>query len=50
MVVNEEVNIEELKAKSLPSYEPTLELKPLPSSLKYALLDVQWAKPVIISS
>ena len=30
--------------------EPTLELKNLPSTLKYAFLDEEKAKPVIISS
>ena len=30
--------------------EPTLELKTLPSTLKYAFLDEEKAKPVIISS
>ena len=30
--------------------EPTLELKTLPSILKYAFLDEEKAKPVIISS
>ena len=36
MVVNEEVNLEELSLD-----KTTLELKPLPSSLKYAFLDTQ---------
>ena len=31
-------------------YEPTLELKTLPSTLKYAFLDEEKAKSVIISS
>ena len=30
--------------------KPTLELKTLPSTLKYAFLDEEKAKPVIISS
>ena len=36
--------------KDLPLDEPTEELKPLPSTLKYAFLDSQQVKPVIISS
>ena len=43
--INEEANFEEL-----PLDEPTLELKRLPYTIKYAFLDTQWAKPVIISS
>ena len=45
MMIDEEARYEEL-----PMDEPTLELKTLPSTLKYALLDEEKAKPVIISS
>ena len=45
MMIDEEANFEEL-----PMDEPTLELKTLPSTLKYAFLDTEKAKPVIISS
>ena len=45
MIINEEANF-----KKLPLDEPTLELKTLPFTLKYAFLHKQWAKPVIISS
>ena len=45
MIINEEAKFEEL-----PLDEPTLELKTLPSKLKYAFLDEEKAKPVIISS
>ena len=45
MTVNEGADFEEL-----PLDEPTGELKPLPSTLKYAFLDSQQVKPVIISS
>ena len=45
MTVNEGADFEEL-----PLDEPTMELKPLPSTLKYAFLDSQKVKPVIISS
>ena len=45
MRINEEARYEEL-----PMDEPTLELKTLPSTLKYAFLDDEKAKPVIISS
>ena len=41
---------EEADFKELPLDEPTKELTPLPSTLKYAFLDSQQAKPVIISS
>ena len=41
---------EEAKFKELPLDEPTEELKPLPSTLKYAFLDSQQVKSVIISS
>ena len=45
MTVNEGADFEEL-----PLDEPTGELKPLPSTLKYAFLDFQLVEPVIISS
>ena len=45
MMIDEEARYEEL-----PMDEPTLELKTLPSTLKYAFLDEEKAKPVIISS
>ena len=45
MMINEETDF-----KELPLDEPTEELKPLPSSLKYAFLDSQQEKLVIISS
>ena len=45
-----EVDIHELEVELLVLDEPTLELKPLPSSLNYAFLDAQEAKLVIISS
>ena len=45
MMIDEEARYEEL-----PLDERTLELKNLPSTLKYAFLDEQKAKPVIISS
>ena len=45
MMIDEEASYEEL-----PMDEPTLELKTLPSTLKYAFLDKEKAKPVIISS
>ena len=41
---------EEARYKELPMDEPTLELKTLLSTLKYAFLDEEKAKPVIISS
>ena len=41
---------EEARYKDLPMDEPTLELKTLPSTLKYAFLDEEKAKLVIISS
>ena len=41
---------EEARYEKLPMDEPTLELKTLPSTLKYAFLDDEKAKPVIISS
>ena len=45
MMIDEEARYEEL-----PMDEPHLELKTLPSTLKYAFLDEEKAKPVIISS
>ena len=45
MMIDEKARYEEL-----PMEEPTLELKTLPSTLKYAFLDEEQAKPVIISS
>ena len=45
MMIDEEARYEEL-----PMDEPTLELKNLPSTIKYAFLDEEKAKPVIISS
>ena len=45
MMIDDEANFEEL-----PMDEITLELKTLPSTLKYALLDTEQAKLVIISS
>ena len=45
MMIDEEERYEEL-----PMDEPTLELKTLPSTLKYAFFDEEKAKPVIISS
>ena len=44
-MINEEARFEEL-----PMDEPTLELKNLPSTLKYAFLDEEKDKPVILSS
>ena len=45
MMIDEEARYEEP-----PMDEPTLELKTLPSTLKYAFLDEEKAKPVIILS
>ena len=45
MMIDEEARFEEL-----PMDKPSLELKTLPSTLKYAFLDEEKAKPVIISS
>ena len=45
MMIDEEANFEEL-----PMDELTLELKTIQSTLKYAFLDIEQAKPVIISS
>ena len=44
MIIDKEARFEEL-----PMDEPSLDLKALPSTLKYALLDEEKAKPVIIS-
>ena len=41
---------EEERYEELPMNEPSLELKTLPSTLKYAFLDEEKAKSVIISS
>ena len=45
MTINEEADFKELPLDKL-----TKELNPLPSTLKYAFLDSQQVKPVIISS
>ena len=45
MMINEEARFEEL-----PMDKPTMELRTLPSTLKYTFLDEEKAKPVIISS
>ena len=45
MMIDEEARFEEL-----PMDEPSLDLKTLQSTLKYAFLDEEKAKPVIISS
>ena len=45
MMIDVEANFEKL-----PMDEPTLELKTLPSTLKYAFLDTEQPKPLIISS
>ena len=45
MMIDEEARFEELTID-----EPSLELKTLPSTLKYAFLDEEKAKPVIILS
>ena len=45
MMINEEARFEELTIDN-----PTFELKTLPSTLKYACIDEEKAKPVIISS
>ena len=41
---------EKARFEALPIDEPTLEVKTLPFTLKYAFLDEEKAKPVIISS
>ena len=50
MTFIDDESIEELEGGPFSSSETAPELKPLPSTLKYALLDHQHAKPVIISS
>ena len=45
MMINKEARFEEL-----PMDKPSLDLKTLPSTLKYAFLDEEKAKPMIISS
>jgi len=50
IALTEEENINAQKLESLLSMGPTLELKPLPSSLKYVFLDNKLEKPVIISA
>ena len=50
MVAIEDRSFEERKDDSFLSGETALELKPLPSTLKYAFLDHHSANPVIISS
>ena len=45
MMIDKEARYDEL-----PMAEPTLELKTLPSTLKYVFLDEEKAKPMIISS
>ena len=46
----EDGSFEEPEDDPFPSSETASELKPLPSSLKYAFLDHHCANPVIISS
>ena len=41
---------EEARFQELPMEEPTLDLKSISSTLKYAFLDEEKAKPVIILS
>ena len=50
MAAIEDGSFKEPKDDPFPSSEMTLELKPLPSTLKYAFIDHQCANPVIISS
>ena len=50
MAFIEDGSIKESEDDPFPSSETALELKPLPSTLKYAFLDHQQAKPMIISS
>ena len=50
MAAIEDENFEEPKDDPFPSSETALELKPLPSTLKYGSLDHHCANPVIISS
>ena len=49
MALIEDESIEEPENDPFPSSETAPELKPLPSTLKYAFLDHQCAKTVIIS-
>ena len=50
MAAIEDESFEEQEDDPFPSSEMAPELKPLPSTLKYAFLDHHWANPVIISS
>ena len=50
MAAIEDRSFEELEDDPFPSGDTTPELKPLPSTLKYAFLDHHCANPVIISS
>ena len=50
MVAIEDRSFEEPEDDPFPSGETSPELKPLPSTLKYAFLDHHCANPVIISS
>ena len=50
MAAIEDESFEEPEDDPFPSSETAPELKPLPSTLKYAFLDHHYAKPVIISS
>ena len=50
MAAIEDESFEEPEDDPFPSSETALELKPLPSTLKYAFLDHHCANPVIISS
>ena len=50
MAAIEDRSFEEPKDDPFPSGETTSELKPLPSTLKYAFLDHHSANPIIISS
>ena len=50
MAAIEDESFEEPEDDPFPSGEITPELKPLPSTLKYAFLDHHCANPVIISS
>ena len=50
MIFIKDESIEELDDDAFPSSESTPELKPLPSTLKYAFLEHQHAKRMIISS
>ena len=50
MAAIEDASFEEPKNDPFPSNKMTPELKPSPSTLKYAFLDHQCANPMIISS